>query len=250
MIKRRLLVIENQLKQFQTLTKLLEDESDFLKYDTHEERFDVYPKTDDYTRVLDWIRVYLGPYYEQARKDSALELLVDYIQASRVELFLIDFTLSGSYEGGTGITLVNALKNKESSFKQMPTIFLSRTMRNDQRVKDTMPNDENIQWVEKGYAGFENLEKTYFENYVKKIIPGFIGKSDFSNQLEIIERLHTVYEPAPELKELLIAFKHKLFQSHQSLEANLKILQTLETKQFTISNERIKDGLNKLIASI
>ena len=152
MSKRKILVIENQITQFETIRKNLDE-------------YEIYPALEEYELIMNLVCIRLNKRYIHDRRTEALTKLREYIVERKIELFIIDYKLSGCHDGLTGIDLAFEIQDR-SLFPKTPVIFLSRSSSNTKEIKDHLINVEN-KWVEKGYAGLSLLEPSYFEKYIK-----------------------------------------------------------------------------------
>lgn len=251
MVKRNILVIDNQITQFEILRDHLQRGEDYLIHENHEERLEVFPKAEDYVMVLDCVRTFLGPYYIQDnRQDIAFKHFFDYIKTIRPELIVVDYMLSGTYEGGNGIDLVKRLRLYENrTYENIAVIFLSRTLKSSQLVKDNLIENESTIWVEKGYAGLENLDPTYLHKHLKSNIPKMIGKSELSLQFHYLDLLLSTYEVKPNFRMKIEAFKLVYKNLGKSIEMNTAILKELVDEGLGSTDAQINLKIDSLNAN-
>ncbi len=217
-MRRRILVIENQVVQHSILEERLH-------------AYDVYPVIgEDYDSVMDWVRIYLNGRYRQMRKEDVFEKLVNYIREHQIELVVMDYKLSGSYDGGTGILLATKLQGRKR-FPGMPMVFLSSTPRNNQTVQKDLAVVENYEWVEKGYAGVGLLQEEYVD---RQIIPKIeqllkpIQQRDISSILRDIDVL-TKKDSLENFIDRLLKLKD-LIRIHGISEADESFIKELQAK--------------------
>lgn len=188
MINYKIVLIENQKVQFDTISSLFRDRPGSNIH------YEIFPKEKDYTLFLDCIKVYLNEYYKPVHNAFALKRLIDMIHNFRLDqdntephVFIIDHKLVGCHKSLSGIDLAIELRNNQG-FKVQPMIFLSRTSKADPKVMEGLPHLSGIhEWIPKGYAGKEILDDEYFKKNVLNIIPGLIKKAGFNSYIDKLE---------------------------------------------------------------
>lgn len=162
----KVLLIENQKTQFDSIKKLLTDND-----------IEVLPDEQDYKNLISNIKVILqgwkfyrgqGGQYPENRKEFALTNFNDFIIIQKPDVIFIDYRLSGSEDSGNGLDLAKLIRDMVNT----PIIFLSRHSLNNSDI-DREYKRYNIFysfWVEKGYAGQALNEQEYFKkNVINKI---------------------------------------------------------------------------------
>lgn len=165
--KRNLLLIENQIVQFETI------------YDSLG-AFNVFPPKDDrsYFAVMDRVRIWLTKHYSEARKKEAFTYLCNYIRDNSIELYIIDLMLVGTYDGDNGITLATKLQEKKE-LGVNPVIFLSGSPKHTADIEKQLEVVNKYEWVEKGYAGVSLNEIPYLKNNLVPVIERLLGAGRF-----------------------------------------------------------------------
>lgn len=177
-----IVLIENQQSQFDKIVSC---------FGNTEHK--IFPTSDEYVEFIDKIRIALSKRYGQifpdssSRRSCVLKQIVDYINDKQTDIIIIDHKLVGYHAGQNGIELANYFR-KEYNLLQ-PIIFLSRTERNDQRIRDKIEEVKDCIWVEKGYASQQILDETYFQKYIITEITKLIKSSEFSFYLAKLESI-------------------------------------------------------------
>lgn len=210
MSKENILVIENQVTQFEQIA------SNLIGYNA-------LPIDDDYTRVTDWVRIWVNKerYRKDKRSEKVLDLLANYIIANNTQIIIVDHQLSGCCKGFTGIQLALAIKKEIGGRLPISFIFLSRTPRHTKEVKEYENVFENFTWIEKGYAGLSLFEEGYFRKFVigaveklvdanknarkphHEIIDALLSKGELEDYRDILRSLNGLEDVSEDiLKEL------------------------------------------------
>ena len=162
--KPRILLIENQQNQFEKIRKKL-----FPLYDV----FPSLTEDDKYEDFIICVRIWVTNGYRDSRKQGAFDQIWNYILKNDINTLIIDYKLAGSFDGRTGLNLVNQIQGRSKqpdSNNPIPDdriIFLSRTPKNSKEIgEDNRLLLDKFYWVEKGYAGMNILEENYFEKYI------------------------------------------------------------------------------------
>ncbi len=171
------LLIENQSLQYNTICEMLCS------------HYNVFPEEGDYERFIDWVRIFANLRYKTAhlrnsRRDDAFDFIIKFIDANKIVFLIIDYKLTGFADGGSGIFLAKAIREK----RDLPILFLSRMDRNEQSVMEELEkltNDgfENFGWIEKGFAGSGLGNQAYYDNHVLKKIEALLD-----NELTEVEK--------------------------------------------------------------
>ena len=158
---KRILIIENQFIQFRQIALKLQEYEIFPDYD----------KRDEYNALMERVRIWLYGGYHHKRRTECLAFIIEYIEILHIDLFIIDYKLSGSSEGGTGIDLGLELRGK---FSETPIIFLSRTPQTKELELGRFA-DKSFDWVEKGYSSVPLADNAYFNKYMKPAIVSLLN---------------------------------------------------------------------------
>ncbi len=143
MDKCKILFIENQKTQFETITEFLttsENKKNGFEKKQSEVEFDIYPKMDTYDDFIDNIRVYLNNYYNRKEvKVKAENNILNFINSyalncenNKFNFIIIDHKLVGCHNSKSGIHLAELLKIKNIYYQKL--VFLSRSTPNDKQV--------------------------------------------------------------------------------------------------------------------
>jgi hypothetical protein len=125
-MKKNILIIDNQQHDYELIHKEL-GKHHFVFPDIKE------PK--EFVEVMDYIRIILlKDAYGEVRHRDALKRLVEYIGSKKIDLLIVDYKLSGSVEGDTGIELVMELTG-QLGLQDLKYIFLTRTLRSMDSVE-------------------------------------------------------------------------------------------------------------------
>lgn len=162
-MKRKILLIENQKRQFDHIKNGLSN-------------FEVFPYETEYISIIDLVRIWVNDGYTNfdapvvdndvlKYRDFAIEKLKSYIQEKKIEFIIMDYIL-GPDHCKTGIDLATEI-SQDANLKDKPILFFSKMEENNKtRLKDwsNLKNscdkftDKN--WLPKGYS---NLD-LFFEN--------------------------------------------------------------------------------------
>jgi hypothetical protein len=153
MIKRKILVIENQWIEFNDICKTLTEGSDKYHYQIllgkKDNKFVVWSKTNDvneihsssdenkesdYISLATKIRIWVNKDYEESYRKEAFQTILEL--AKRAELIIMDHILGGSYTCYTGIDLAEELVFEIGIDKIPPVLFLSKTESNEKKLLD------------------------------------------------------------------------------------------------------------------
>lgn len=236
----KIVLIENQKTQFDTISDLFRDKPG---PNIH---YEIFPKEGEFTLFIDNIKVYLNQYYKSEHNKSALKKLIEIIHNfkldtqdnSEPDAFIIDHKLVGCHKSLSGIDLAIELRNNHG-YQEQPMIFLSRTSKADPRVMEGLPHLSGVhEWIPKGYAGKEILDEEYFKNNVLDIIPKLINES---LQRSVIDLMVSLQE-----KISLIFSRHQNKLSGDAKEILDKYDHTLQTNIFYCldKKEKLKNILN------
>lgn len=152
-----ILLIENQQTQYRKLHGKLGD-------------FTVFPEPDKYEDFMKWVRIRVNSGYNELRRRTALDEIVKFIRDHHIRLLIIDYKISGNFDGLSGLDLANEIRT-EAGIEGIQFLYLSRTPFNSKDLQKEAHKVKEEDWVEKGYAGMSILEDDYFEKFVKdKII--------------------------------------------------------------------------------
>lgn len=176
------MIIDNQFADY----RLIYDKIQSVEYD-------VYPKPDReknpddyYTKIIDYVRIYLNPYYQE-RSKKALEKLILYIKNREIELLIIDYKLSGTYDGKTGVDLLIEI-NGSKKIKHLNYLFLSRTSKKIESVQKKMQSlPLAVEWIEKDESGLKMDDPSYFQSHIIQKLPKLLGKPKFERHIDMFE---------------------------------------------------------------
>jgi len=187
--KRKILLIENQKFQFNTIIDF-----NCLKY------YDLFPLESSYILFIDNVRVWVNNQYKSDYRVKAINFVKDFIKQNQIELIIMDHILGGAYHCLTGIDLADEINKNKNIDNCMPVLFLSKTEQSEknrmtkyENYKKKYPEDICTKWIHKGYFGDEILSEEYFEKMVipeiRKLFEGseetkFWIKFDFVTKLE------------------------------------------------------------------
>lgn len=182
----KILVIENQVTQFDTISEHLNT------------KYQIFPISDDYLKLIDNVRVWINEQYSPDYRKSAIDYINKFIDSEEICLILMDYKLGGAHSCLKGTDLAKKLNKKRTKNNKstLPVIFLSKSEHTDKiRVKDFEAYEKkfsNTLWVHKGYFGEEILEKGYFKKYVldeiEKMLPMDISERTIGILNEFIIR--------------------------------------------------------------
>lgn len=150
----KILVIENQLTQFETIHR-------FLGTD-----FQIFPENKrlKYRSFINLIRVFLhtgyGEYHhnEDSYRGKVFKEILEEIDRFDPKVILMDHILLGFHEANDGIDLAKFLRRAGIS---TPIIFLSRTRTNSAKAINAKQHVSDCDWLPKGIDGQENLTADY-----------------------------------------------------------------------------------------
>lgn len=170
---KKILVLDNQYSEYETICNRLP--SDYCE---------VFPSPKEFMTVIDWVRIVLNTRYELKKTKKATENLITYIQSVNPDLFIIDYKISGSHDGRTGIDLAVILWDK-TNFPEIPILFLTRAATDDEKLMNGKSEfDSNFpsaktacNWVNKGYGGLDKSPATYFNKHVLSKICKLISET-------------------------------------------------------------------------
>lgn len=216
-MKKIIAVIENQFSQYEYIHGELEKTG-----------YQVFPEKNGYKEFMDLVRVCCDPRYdEEIRKKKAKELLVAQLKELDVALFIIDFKLSGTWDGMNGIQLAVDIRGQLTKFKHTPVIFLSRTPPNEKEVKMDLPLIENYKWVEKGYAGMSLKESSYFRLHVvdeiKQMTSKVLGDEEMKLAKGLLEN-KLVYEQKESIRLRELAANGELNSNQRKIIRDLDLV--------------------------
>lgn len=183
--KRKILIIENQYKQYEKILGYLKNE------------YEVYPKNkDEYIKFIDKVRVWINEEYHEDFINIALAEIVKQIVKceegtnNKIELILMDHILGGPHHCKTGIDLAIKL-DENKTIKHIPIVFLSKT---PDEEKNRLTGYESYKkkksvtgWIHKGYFGEEILKKNYFKKNVTDKLPGFFEMTEKEKNRELLK---------------------------------------------------------------
>ena len=152
--KRVIGIIENQITQYEIISKQLEING-----------YQVFPSCDEYSTFIDWIRIFIDKRYVHARKERYFAMIKSALLAANIDLFILDYKLSGAHDGLNGAELALNIQGI-MRYQKAPFFFLSRATANIKEVDDQLKLLGSAVWVEKGYAGAGMLEENYFKTHV------------------------------------------------------------------------------------
>jgi hypothetical protein len=184
--KRKILLIENQVKQFEKIHKALDMYEVFPAHDNNEKEAE--REDQEYLAIMDRIRIYLTNTYSDDRKKEAINYLRDYIIANQIEVYIIDLILLGTSEGGNGISLATRLQSDEV-LEILPIVFLSGNPRHMENIETELKGVTRYDWVEKGYGGVNLNQPAYLKNHLVPVIEQLLGISPFDATTAHIDKL-------------------------------------------------------------
>jgi len=223
----KILLIENQHRQFQTITDLLRK---FLPSPV------IFPSDGEYVGFIDRIRVYLNLNYHESIRTRVLEDIKTNVKDFNPDIFIIDHILVGCHKSQTGLDL--AIKLGTLGFDQ-PIIFLSRTLDSEESVMTKLPYVKSqCEWVHKGYAGKGVLVEEYFEGEVAKRIRKYLVLDDVNDLDEIMQFYYKLLKDLngsypqglPGIVELIPLFDHSKEPMKNKLRSKLEGLQRIKKK--------------------
>lgn len=162
-----ILLVENQKAQYGKVHGRLE-------------AFIVFPVPEEYDLFMEWVRIWVNTGYKKPRRDTVFNQIKEYIQKKGIRLLIMDYKISGNYDGRSGLDLAQELV-AQPGLQHLQVLYLSRTPYNSKDLEEKRHLVDEKDWVEKGYAGMNILEPHYFEKYVKT---------------EIIKRLQLTVQPS------------------------------------------------------
>jgi CheY-like chemotaxis protein len=222
-MSRRLLLIENQVTQFEKIRGSLSS-------------YEIFPDIPGYPLFIDKVRVYVTKNYPESLRTKMLDELVSQIDAWKIELMIIDLRLVGTTQSMTGIGLASAIEAKSGSAR--PIIFLSGTAKHNEEIESELKIITRYEWVEKGYGAISILEKEYLKNHLMPAIERLLGTSEFDH---LCGQLRTLIE-IPVLKDHQLALRN--------LEAHAKEIAYFSTAEkeliIDLHGNCLKYGATKL----
>ncbi len=246
---KNILIIENQVLQFEIISLLL------LKGGIQPFPSD---SSDEYVNFIDHIRIWVNDEYLSHHRDLAFSYLTSYIENNRINLVLMDYKLGGAHHCKTGIDLAEELNNfrLENNQELLPVYFLSKTELNDRKREERFNNYkgkfDKTEWIHKGYFGEEILETTYFNKNVLSLINNFL----VSKNSTVVSKLKAFISNNSFYKT---TFNEKKIKSIRELESLCSILEKSDDpdRYSSYIDQLIKDevyigksGYNKSIANI
>lgn len=179
-MEKNILIIDNQQADYEIIYKTLAKSG-------HR----IFPARSDYVRIMDYVKIYLLDLYPENRRQDAKGYLFRYIIRNKIDLLIVDYKLSGSWEGGTGIDLILEIKGGAFPLlKNIQYIFLTRTAKSvepvQKKLRDLNPDAE---WVEKGFGGFRMTEDSFFKEHILNKIPKMFTKCEWEIHLENLDTL-------------------------------------------------------------
>lgn len=204
----RILIIDNQITQFQAIRSKL------TAYTT-------FPEPEEHGKVMDWVRVHLNTRYKKKRCSDAFSALVRYIEERDIDLFIMDYKLTGPHDGKTGIFLATNFVTLHPEKPQKPVIFLSGTPEKDPKVQqEELLSITHYRWVDKGYAGLSIKDAAYFKINVLNTIPDLLAAAKGKPLLQMIEELLTI--------DWMGAIKPLLLKLRADLEGGKEVAENLK----------------------
>lgn len=185
----KLLIIENQITQFDTISELLN------------EKYQPFPSNDDYLKFIDNVRVWINKQYEKVYRKKALDYLLEFINTEEIRLIVMDYKLGGANYCLVGTDLAEKINKKrtKNNKRTIPVIFLSKTEHTDRiRVKNFDAYKKkfpNTMWIHKGYFGEEILAMGYFQKYVLVEIEKMLPLDITTNTIGILNEFIIRKEP-------------------------------------------------------
>ena len=177
----RILLVENQKTQFEKIFRIL-----------NAGEIEVRPSLEEYDHFMDWVRIWANPGYNQTYQDQMFARLQALITKEAIRLFILDYKLSGSKDGRTGLGLAESL-TKSCQVNPKHIILLSRLPRNSPELEAEWVLVDQYWWIEKGYGGNTVLEENYIEKYIKTKVIELLGAGDeISKMLEELKKDPTI----------------------------------------------------------
>lgn len=206
----KILIIENQYDDYLTIRRQLLS------------RHQVVPEDGDFIWVMDYIRVYLNRDYDPLRCKLAFDTIITYIEKHQVEFIIVDYRLSGTESGLTGVDFIEELRGIDSrSWNLCPYMFLTRTSKNLESVAEKLIHvgGKEPTWIDKGLGGMNINNEDYFKKNILNKIAEMVSQSEVNKFIDAIESIK---------KLLPLDFKHYkiLDQIIEEVKQNEKVNET------------------------
>ncbi|MCL2041200.1 MAG: hypothetical protein FWG84_04060 [Bacteroidales bacterium] len=179
MCQRKILIVENQVTQFESLQTL------FKQYATD---FEIFPK--DFFPFIAWVRRYVNINYPETLHTDSSNNIVQRINDNKIELILMDYKLGAQFESKSGVVFATEINKKLE--KPLPVVFMSKDLIDnnekycDELEKYKAENFPECKCVHKGYFGREILQKDYFEAKMIPALKNCLSDSDNQTVVRII----------------------------------------------------------------
>lgn len=172
-MKKRILIIENQYIQFDTMQRELSSRYEVLPAPrpTPEENVAVFKA------FIDPVRIALNPRYKRGQRDRAYEEFKAYLIEKKPDLLIIDYILVSHSAAQTGIDLAKRLRNDFISNKVIPILFVSRTPRSKVDILKGLESMKLKEWVDKQYYAGTLLDPTYVTDVVMRRIEDLFNEA-------------------------------------------------------------------------
>lgn len=156
----KVVIIENQKTQFSIIKSHFTNDVIIL------------PTIADYDKFMNSVKIVLNSNYPFSTIIKNKVIIINSLIEYNPDIIIIDYKLSGSSKGLSGIELGKIIRKEYANIK---IIFLSRLQSNEMSVQNELRdfNFPNWKWIEKGYAGQAINNKDYFKEYVFQVINNY-----------------------------------------------------------------------------
>lgn len=163
----RILIIENQILQFEQLAEVLPRVGD--------RKLEIYPLGEEYRELIGAVKVFVYDRYPKAYRDRCRDVILEHVfcddRNRPVDLIIMDYKLGGSVKCKTGVDVALLIW---MIYPNIPILFLSRVDFADKgrfHQIESIDSQHRQSWLMKGFMGEKELDKSFIQNTVyNKII--------------------------------------------------------------------------------